>query len=48
MLLLPEEQASESRRPSNNEMLIRKSGVSFFKGMCTLYSNIIEGVRVWL
>jgi hypothetical protein len=48
VLLLSEEQAGESRGPSNKEMLIRKSGLSVFKGMCTLHSNIIEGVRVWL
>lgn len=48
MLLLSEEQVGESRGPSDREMLIRKSGVSVFKGMCTLHSNIIEGVRVSL
>jgi len=48
MLLLSEEQAGESRGPSNKEMLIRKSGVWVFKGMCTVNNNIIEGVRVWL
>jgi hypothetical protein len=48
MLLFSEEQATESWGPSNKQMPIRKCGASVFKGVCTVYGNVIEGVGVWL
>jgi len=48
MLLSEEEEAGESRGPSNKKVLIRESGVWVFKGMCTVYKSVIEVVHIWL
>jgi hypothetical protein len=34
--------------PLNKDMLIKQSGASVVKGVCTLYSNIIDGIGVSL